>query len=52
MQVIVNHIVKPYNKQEINLVVQQFVKLTFFFMRTIDSKIIDSQICGYNIIVK
>lgn len=44
MLIVVNHIVKPYNKNEINLVVQQFVKSTSFFMRPIDSKIIDSQI--------
>jgi len=41
---VVNHIVKPYNKQEIFLVVQQFVESTSFFMRPIDSKIIDNQI--------
>lgn len=44
MLVVVNHIVKPYDKQDIYLVVQQFVKSTFFFMRPIDSKLIDSLI--------
>jgi hypothetical protein len=44
MLVVVNHIVKPYDKNEIYLVVQQFIKSTSLFMRPIDSKIIDYQI--------
>lgn len=51
MLVIINHIVKFNNKQEINLVVQQFLKSTSFFMKPIDSYKVDTTLLSNNFLV-